>query len=223
MLLITTLARKSWKMDLFTSLRQPLLLLEDSGTNGAQTFLWPPMWCKTASQVDPPSLDGLKLQGVDYTNWGIIMDMELKFQVSSPPFSFYFHEWIVFIACIVVHVDDFLSIANSEEENLRFESQMKTRWITSSLGEPKFCIGIAIKWNQANRTVSLSQTALIDKIVTQFGQEDAHPISTPPLNLITPLEHEKLAKLPYRSLVRCLIYLAVGTRFDISYAVQHKL
>jgi len=176
MLLITTLVRKSWQMDLFTSLRQPLLLLEDSGTNRA---LWPPMWRKTASQVDPPSLDGLKLQGVDYTNRAIIMDMELKFQVStgSPPFSFYFHEWIVFIACIFVHVDDFLSIANSEEENLRFESQMKTQWITPSLGEPKFCIGIAIKWNQANRTVSLSQTALIDKIVTQFGQQDAHPIS----------------------------------------------
>lgn len=62
------------------------------GTNGAQTFLWPPMWRKTASQVDPPTLDQLKLQGVDYTNWAIIMDMgELKFQVSSISFSFYFH------------------------------------------------------------------------------------------------------------------------------------
>jgi hypothetical protein len=45
------------------------------GTNGAQTFLWPPIWRKTASQVDPPSLDQLKLQDVDYTNWAIIMDM----------------------------------------------------------------------------------------------------------------------------------------------------
>jgi len=50
------------------------------GTNGAQTSLWPPMWGKTALQVDPPSLDRLKLQGVDYTNWAIIMDMgQLKF------------------------------------------------------------------------------------------------------------------------------------------------
>ena len=63
------------------------------GTNGAQTSLWPPMWGKTALQVDPPSLDQLKLQGVDYMNWAIIMDMGgLKFQVSSPPFHFYFHE-----------------------------------------------------------------------------------------------------------------------------------
>lgn len=42
----------------------------------------------------------------------------------------------------------------------------------------------------------------------------------PPPNSISPEEQEKLSKLPYQSLVGCLIYLAVGTRFDISYAVQ---
>jgi len=72
------------------------------GTNGAQTFMWPSMWCKTALQVDPPTLDRLKLQGVDRTNRAIIMDMgELKFQVRISLFSFYFHKQIVFIACIL--------------------------------------------------------------------------------------------------------------------------
>ena len=32
---------------------------------------------------------------------------------------------------------------------------------------------------------------------------------------ITPEEQQKLAKLPYRSLVGCLLYLAIGTRPDI--------
>jgi len=59
------------------------------------------MWHKTALQVDPPTLDWLKLQGVDYTNRAIIMDMgELKFQVSSTPFPIYFQKQIVFIASI---------------------------------------------------------------------------------------------------------------------------
>ena len=42
----------------------------------------------------------------------------------------------------------------------------------------------------------------------------------PPPGSITPIEHQKLSKLPYQSLVGCLIYLAVRTQFDISYAVQ---
>ena len=165
--------------------------------------------------------------------WNKTMDaamVEWGFTCLSSESCIYYRQNEQGIVIAVVHVDDFLSVANSEEENARFEAQMKTKWITSSLREPKFCIGIAIKCNRTDRTVSLSQTALIDRIVTQFGQGEAHPISTPmdpglklrrpAPNSITPLEREKLSKIPYRSLVGCLIYLAVGTRFDISYAVQ---
>ena len=165
--------------------------------------------------------------------WNKTMDaamIEWGFTRLSSESCIYYRRTESGIVIAVVHVDDFLSIADSEEENKRFEAQMATRWIISSLGEPKFCIGIAIKRNRADRTVTLSQTALIDKIIIQFGQREAHPISTPmdaglklrrpPPGSITPTEREKLSKLPYQSLVGCLIYLAVGTRFDISYAVQ---
>lgn len=107
---------------------------------------------------------------------------------------------------------------------------MRSKWIISDLGEPKFCIGIAISRNRELKTVSLSQMALIDKIVHQFGQEESYPVSVPfdpglklrrPTPDSLPLqEREKLAKLPYRSLVGCLLYLAIGTRPDIAYAVQ---
>jgi hypothetical protein len=165
--------------------------------------------------------------------WNKTMDaamVEWGFTRLSSESCIYYRRTDQGIVIAVVHVDDFLSVADSEEENARFRTQMKSRWIISNLGEPKFCIGIAIKRNRANRTVSLSQTALIDKITTQFGQSDAHPISTPmdpglklrrpPPGSINPTEREKLTKIPYRSLVGCVIYLAVGTRFDISYAVQ---
>ncbi|CAA7258863.1 unnamed protein product [Cyclocybe aegerita] len=128
-----------------------------------------------------------------------------------------------------VHVDDFLSIADSTRENDTFEIQMQGLWEISSR-PVKFCVGIAINRNLQDNTVCLSQTALIDKVVSQFGQSDAHPISTPMdpgLKLrrpdpkdITPTERTQLNKLPYRSLVGCLIYLAIGTRPDILYAVQ---
>jgi Reverse transcriptase (RNA-dependent DNA polymerase)/GAG-pre-integrase domain len=129
-----------------------------------------------------------------------------------------------------VHVDDFLSIASSKDENEAFKNQMKSLWTISDLGEAKHCVGIAIRRNRTNKTVHLSQKALIDKVIQQFGQQDCHPVSTPmdpglklhrpDKSLLSKQDTERLTKIPYRSLVGCLIYLAVGTRPDISYAVQ---
>ncbi|KAJ3494947.1 hypothetical protein NLJ89_g10707 [Agrocybe chaxingu] len=128
-----------------------------------------------------------------------------------------------------VHVDDFLSIAHPPHENDTFEKQMRSLWEIST-GPVKFCIGIAIAHDLHNHTVRLSQTTLIDKVISLFGQSDAHPVTVPMdpgLKLrrpdpkdITSMERAKLNKLPYRSLVGCLLYLAIGTRPDISYAIQ---
>ena len=129
-----------------------------------------------------------------------------------------------------VHVDDFLSIASKLSENERFKAQMREIWKISSSGEAKYCVGIGIMRNHQERTILLSQTALIDKIICQFGQQDSFPTNSPMdpgLKLrrpekksIQPEEQHRLDRLPYRSLVGCLIYLSVGTRPDIAYAVQ---
>ena len=120
-----------------------------------------------------------------------------------------------------VHVDNFLSIATSKEENESFKSQMKSLWTISDLGDAKYCVGIAISQNLTDHTVKLSQKALIDKVVQQFSQDNSHPISTPmdpglklrhlDKSTLSKLDVNRLTKVPYQSLVGCLIYLAVGT------------
>jgi hypothetical protein len=87
------------------------------------------------------------------------------------------------IVIAAVHVDDFLSIADSPTANETFKSQMKEIWTISDLGEVKQLVGIAISRDRTARTVSLSQTALIDRIVSQFGQQDAYPVDTPALSV----------------------------------------
>jgi hypothetical protein len=74
----------------------------------------------------------------------------------------------------------------------------------------------------------LSQTALIDQIISQFGQSAASPLSmpmAPSLKLchttsVLNANCQTLAWFPYHSLVGSLLYLAVSTCPDISYAVQ---
>lgn len=129
-----------------------------------------------------------------------------------------------------VHVDDFLSIASNKGENERFKNQMCNVWTISDLGAVRFVVGIAVTWDRPNRTVMLSQTALIDKIVSQFGQKNASPAPVPmdpglklrraDYKKLTREELDQISKLPYRSLVGCLLYLSIGTRPDITYSVQ---
>lgn len=134
------------------------------------------------------------------------------------------------IVITAIHVDDFLSIADSVTENENFIAQMEFTWTISKLGKPCYAVGIGIEWDYENRMVHLSQTALIDKIINQFGQSDATLLSVPmdlnqKLRRVNRKSHsledtDKLFKLPYHPLVGSLLYLCIGTRPDISYAVQ---
>lgn len=46
---------------------------------------------------------------------------------------------------VVLHVNNFLSIASSKDENEWFKAQMCQAWIISDLGLPCFMVGIAIE------------------------------------------------------------------------------
>ena len=105
-----------------------------------------------------------------------------------------------------------------------------TQWQILDRGPAHFHISITIERDRANRTITLSQVTLIDHIVSQFSLSDTHPISTllePGLCLSkanSPQTNEEcadVAHLPYRELIRSLMYLSIGTRPDIAFAVNH--
>jgi hypothetical protein len=130
-----------------------------------------------------------------------------------------------------VHVDDIISASTSPAENERFKASLKEKWDISDLGSVKFALGIAVARDLDAGTVSISQTALIDRVINQFNQTDAHtsdvPMSPglqlrrPDKRIPTPPEIVAWAeRTPYRSLVGSLMYIAVGTWPDIAYAVS---
>lgn len=129
-----------------------------------------------------------------------------------------------------IHVDDFLSIASTKDANDHFKDQLKRTWVISDLGTPKHIVGMAVNWDRDQKQVHLSQTTLIDRMISQYGQQDASPLSVPMdpgLKLrrvdktkLTTEELEKIARIPYRNLVGGLLWLAISTRPDIQYAVQ---
>jgi len=76
-------------------------------------------------------------------------------------------------------MDDIISIASSTSTNDHFKEELKARWDISDLGPIKFVLGITITRSQETGTISISQTALIDRIVEQFNQQDAHAVDIP--------------------------------------------
>lgn len=131
---------------------------------------------------------------------------------------------------MAIHVDDLFTIGSSKAAIIDFKAQLRTKWTVSDLGAAHFCLGIALECDHTTCTISLSQTALINKIVKQFGLSNAIPISTPMepgLHLSrkdhapsSDEERDIMAQTPYCSLVSSIMYLTIGTRPDIAYAVQ---
>jgi hypothetical protein len=141
-------------------------------------------------------------------------------------YCIYFHKTEDGTIITGIHVDNFLAGTSSDEVATKFKADLTTLWEISDLGEARFCVGIAIEWDWAS---CLLQTALIDRILAQFGMTAANPISTPmdtgiilskfPSTPITAQEELELKAIPYRCLIGHLMYLTITTRPDISLAM----
>ena len=133
------------------------------------------------------------------------------------------------IVVLAIHVDDFFMFGDSKPALGTFKEQLQTHWKISDGGPAHFHIGVAIERDRSNRMIGLSQMALIDHIVSQFRLADALPVATPmepgchlskAMSLKTEEERSAMSWTPYRELIGSLMYLAVGTRPDIVFAVN---
>jgi hypothetical protein len=124
----------------------------------------------------------------------------------------------------VVHVDNIISTSSSASETERFRNDLKSTWEISDLSPVKYALRITISHDTSSRTISLLQTALIDRVVEQFGQKHTHPTDTPMvqgLQLDRPdkSSHQPDKAIPYQELVGSLMYIANATCPDIAFAV----
>ncbi|KAL7277877.1 hypothetical protein ACG7TL_008824 [Trametes sanguinea] len=111
----------------------------------------------------------------------------------------------------------------------QFKAYLCAAWTISDLGDTCFIVGLAIDRNRNARTVAISQTALIDKVISHFKLDNAVPVNTPmdaSCHLTRrnspslPEDKAVAARLPYHVLVGSLNYIAVGSHPDISFAMQ---
>jgi hypothetical protein len=131
---------------------------------------------------------------------------------------------------VAAATDDFTVIADSTESaNHLIQKQLTERFEISDLGPLNWLLGISITRDVKARTISLSQQAYIEQIITRFDLQDARTMVTPMVpgidlsfdspavssTVLTPAEKTK-----YREMIGCLMYAAVMTRPDIAFAVS---
>ena len=118
---------------------------------------------------------------------------------------------------LVLYVDDGLIASSNKEDVEQFITDLKKSF-QISCSEAKFYLGLEIA--QEKDGIKITQKGYIEKILKKFNMENANPVETPIIKSSQNIEPGKAeSKFPYRSAVGALMYLMVGTRPDIAYAV----
>ena len=133
------------------------------------------------------------------------------------------------LVTVLIHVDDCMIAGTSISLILRFKIKI-TKFVTiTDLGELHWILGIKVKHVQECCTIHLSQCSYIDSMLCRYGFDDLKPISLPmeasirltsAQSLSTTQEIARMHNIPYQEAVGSLMYTSLGTRLDITYAVQ---
>ena len=120
-------------------------------------------------------------------------------------------------------MDDVLLFSNSSKLLSDFKQRFGERFQVKDLGKIKHFLGM--EFRQEKDFLGISQTAYVEEVLRKFGMQDSKPAVTP-MNLGTRLKKvqelsEEDSSYPFRELIGSLMYLAVATRPDITYAVNY--
>jgi hypothetical protein len=145
--------------------------------------------------------------------------LSINFKQSNADQNLYIKQGVL----LLLYVDDLLIVDTSSHGNeaTKVKEQLSQKYKMTDLGEARRFLGLEICKTRNGYT--LGQQDYINTIVKRFGLENAKPASSP-MDQNVRLENEycedKLVdKKKYLSLIGSLMYAALGTRPDISYAV----
>ena len=133
------------------------------------------------------------------------------------------------ICIISLYVDDLLIAGSSQAIITRVKNRLKEHYDMKDLGVVRHILGCEVKHEEETGTSYLTQFQYTKKAIEKFFGPDLKPCDTPAdVNVIlsksmspkTEEDRAKVKNIPYREAVGTLLWLSLGTRPDISYAVS---
>ena len=163
--------------------------------------------------------------------WNKLLDSTLKtlgFDCCGKDTCIYSYRSGTTFVILAVHMDDMLIVSNSKPKLAEMKCSLAKHFKVKDLGKVKFPLRIEVFRNRKTSLIELSQQAYVDQLLKQFNMQGANPATTPLSSgvcltqdncPITEEEEKDMANVPYASLVRALMYAAIGTQPDIAFAV----
>ncbi|CAI7845882.1 unnamed protein product [Closterium sp. NIES-53] len=123
---------------------------------------------------------------------------------------------------ILVYVDDMLLAADTDAEMQEVKDELQRRLACKDLGEVRNYLGMEITRDLKAKTISLSQSFYIEKVLERFGMSKAKPIATPLAvgHQLSPPATPTDSSNPYAELIGARMYAMVCTRPDLAYPVS---
>ncbi|CAI7883789.1 unnamed protein product, partial [Closterium sp. NIES-54] len=125
---------------------------------------------------------------------------------------------------VLVYVDDLVFATADTGALAHVKSELQKRHTCTDLGELTSYLGLRITRDRAQRTITLTQSHMVQQVLQRFGFTYSSPQSTPlPTghSLSTPPSDESVEPSgPYPKLVGCFMYLMTCTRPDLAYPLS---
>jgi hypothetical protein len=127
------------------------------------------------------------------------------------------------IIIIVIYVDDVLLMGSNKKMLKKNKEDFMKVFETRDLGEAKEYLGMCITRDRKKHTITLDLCAYAEKVLKRFGLQNAKPARTPLLTGYNPTISDieatsELCSL-YQSVIGSLLYIILGTRPDLAFAV----
>ena len=147
---------------------------------------------------------------------------ELGFETSRSDPCLYIKRVQNTIMLVALYVDDLLLAGSHLDAITWIKGELNKRFEMKDLGEAKVCIGLEIHRSRGTKTLSLTQSKYASNVLDRFRMKSCNPTSTPMEQvrqaIVTDMKDSETSA-PYRQAIGCLMYLMVGTRPDLAYAI----
>ncbi|CAI7912203.1 unnamed protein product [Closterium sp. NIES-53] len=121
---------------------------------------------------------------------------------------------------ILVYVND-LVFATADTAGLaHVKSELQKRHTCTDLGELRSYLGLQITRDRAQRTITLTQSYMVQRFDFTYSSPQATPLSTRHSLSALPSDESVEPSGPYPELVGCLMYLMTCTRPDLAYPLS---